>query len=428
MCVATATLYVVLLSCLSSQAFTLEITQLNVPQELPDGLLVTNGSTVAAHVATWTVLVVLDAPQFDYGLSEKLQQINVTIAKLNRVRPLSNATRTVWFQRMEDLTLLMTTPSSGARVRRGLLNVVGEISNKLFGTATEAEVNECRVQIARVSALNKRVVHTTNELITIVNQSRDEIKTNRQHVRHIEHYLDKLANELWRFGKTVAGNVGRIIKVEDNARIDRLLAGLESVHTVWLRQMDLYQRQRASLELGWMTEEVLAVPELRRILVGSRRAGWEAPRLEWYYENVHVQAMWEEVGRLVFRAELPLIDDRKWLRYRIRTWPVPQKNATHQLQLEVPGDVVVDTGTGHIFLPQECAGHDPAVCRTGPIYDQEHLQCPRGVVSGLWEQRRDCKVTIIKVQDNADVVQEVTPGMAVISTWGSLHPILPVSS
>ena len=49
----------------------------------------------------------------------------------------------------------------------------------------------------------------------------------------------------------------RIDQLFSISRVDQLLSAFESTHGVWLRQQERYQRQRASLELGYVTEEIL---------------------------------------------------------------------------------------------------------------------------------------------------------------------------
>ena len=50
-------------------------------------------------------------------------------------------------------------------MRRGLLDAVGKVRNKLFGTATERQVEHCRRKINDVMLINQKNVHTTNELV-----------------------------------------------------------------------------------------------------------------------------------------------------------------------------------------------------------------------------------------------------------------------
>ena len=78
--------------------------------------------------------------------------------------------------------------------------------------------------------------------------------------------------------------------------------------------------------------------------------------------------MWEETRRLVFTACLPLMDKIRYGRYRIHSWPVPVNGSGHTLQVQTPEDVAVDTQRGGIFEPHDCAGNEPTICRSGPIY------------------------------------------------------------
>ena len=56
------------------------------------------------------------------------------------------------------------------RIKRGLFNFVGEIGATLFGTGDQ--VSELKRQIAKVQRTNRRIVHMTYELISVVNQTR----------------------------------------------------------------------------------------------------------------------------------------------------------------------------------------------------------------------------------------------------------------
>ena len=94
----------------------------------------------------------------------------------------------------------------------------------------------------------------------------------------------------------------RVTQIEDNARINRILTSLERAHSIWLRQVDIYQRQRAALELGWLTEEMLPPADLRHILECGEDVGLTGPRPEWYFATISAHPMWEEANRLVFRA------------------------------------------------------------------------------------------------------------------------------
>ena len=398
----------------------------NTPMLLPDGLLITGGEEIRSHVATWTVLVTLDAPQEEIGLRQTMENFKSTINRLLKNRDSMNATKTSWYERIMDIEMTMLPDGKGVitRTRRGILDFVGEISQKLFGTATDADVRECKRMIEAVARVSQQVTHSQKALVTVVNQTYHHVQQNRRHIQSLQLFGRTLNREM-NFMKTIMEKNHLLIEMlKAELRIDQALSAIEATHNQWLRQLDRYHRQRIALELGWLTEEVLSAPELRQILEAGRRVGLQAPPLPWYYENVSIRPMWEDSARLVFKAELPLISDTHFLRYRLRTWPVPGNESGMVVKLQVPADVAQDTSSGGMFEPSACLGRRPAICRTGPVYDRSSFQCPRGVLTGDEKLRKQCRVTVTRTQQRATVVEEIIPGIYIISTPGeslSLH-------
>ena len=238
----------------------------------------------------------------------------------------------------------MTPPSEmlpNTRIKRGVFNFVGEIRATLFGTATENQVAQLKHHITK--AQKTKIVHATNELILVVNQTRAEVSLNRQHLVAVEQFAKELYAELVAYRRVLDGFVGSLIALEESTQIDRILSALESVHNLWLRESDRYQRQRASLELRQLTEEILPPNELMLILDNSQGVGLSSPGLAWYYQHISLVPVWEETRRLVFTAQLPLMDKIRYARYHIRSWSVPVNGSGHTLQVQTPEDVAVDT-------------------------------------------------------------------------------------
>ena len=100
----------------------------------------------------------------------------------------------------------------------------------------------------------------------MVNQTRAEVCLSRQHLVAVEQFAKELYAELVIYRRVLDGFVGSLIALEESTQIDQILSALESVHNLWLRESDRYQRQRASLELGQLTEEILPPNELLLIL------------------------------------------------------------------------------------------------------------------------------------------------------------------
>ena len=66
-----------------------------------------------------------------------------------------------------------------------------EIGATLFGTATEEQVAELKRQIVKAQRANRCIVHTTYELISVVNQTRAEVTLDRQHLIAVETFAKK---------------------------------------------------------------------------------------------------------------------------------------------------------------------------------------------------------------------------------------------
>lgn len=393
------------------------------PTLLPDGVLVMNGGETRSHIATWTVLVTIDRPAEEVELHDKLKQFRNVLHSHHQLNALSNVTREIWEERIQQIetTMLASTPTN-TRMRRGLLNVFGEISRKLFGTATEKQVQETRRRINSVSTINRKIIHLTNHLVSIVNQTHGQVRQHQRHIHSIEQYLTLVKREIHIIKHKMRTSVADIEVLKSTVEVERILSAVEAAHNSWLRQVDKHQRQRASLELGWLTEEILPVNELRQIITTSKKDNLHAPSTEWYYSHVRILPLWEEGRRLVFKAELPLTNDMHYLRYYIWTWPIPVESSKYNVRLQVPTDVAVNTKTGGLFEPTACQGHRPSICRTGPVYDRTRLRCPRGIIIGDDSLRKQCTVVVSKVKTTA-TVQELTPGTLVIYTTGETYSL-----
>ena len=149
-----------------------------------DGILVTGGKRTLGHIAVWRVLVTLDVPPTEQvGLLDKLNAFQQVLYAHNRI---SNLTESIWAQRIRDIKSTMKTMPIHKRTCRGLVNVVGLLFIRLFGTATEAHISETRSQIENIAKQNKRVVNVVKELITIVNHGHDHSKIINEHIQSLK--------------------------------------------------------------------------------------------------------------------------------------------------------------------------------------------------------------------------------------------------
>ena len=288
----------------------------------------------------------------------------------------------MWNQHINESKSTISVANVNRRHSRGLIDIVGTISYKLVGIATEDEVFEIRSRIERVAKQNKRVVNVVKDLVTIVNQTHEQSKEVRQHIQSLERYVSKYAIGIRKLQEKTEKQRNRYDILETCIKTDRALALIAVTHNVWLRQHDRYHRHRTALELSYLTEDMLPVQNLQRIIANAKRYNLFAPPLEWYYSHVRIEPLWKNDKILVFRANLPLKDRFTYLRYRLWSWTISGNSSENNTQLQVPEDIAFHTETGGIFEPTSCMGARPTICRTGPVYDRSRMQCARGIVTG----------------------------------------------
>ena len=374
------------------------------------------------------VLVTLDRPILQPEISRRLHHLKdmipTTLAHVYHLTPL----RRLWQERISQLDVVFqkNAQPDPKRTRRGIFNFIGDISNKLFGTATEEQVSKLQLQIRALQHQDKRVTHAYNELLTVVNQTHGFAAKNREHIQQIEKYATQLTHMLKTISRQISGQANMINHLLERIEIGEFLASLEALHFQWIRQTDHFQEQRCALEAGWLTETILPPTELHHLLRAAHNAGYHSAPVSWYYEHVSISALWEDPDQLVFKAELPFIDSATFLRYQFYSWPVPSLTDDFKIQLQLPPDIAVHTDTGGLFQPRLCQGHKPQICRTGPIYDDSYFPCPQGVLSKDLTLQEQCLVTIKphRSDANSTIIQELHPGTYVITSHGESYAIL----
>ena len=82
--------------------------------------------------------------------------------------------------------------TSHERRRRGLIDVGGQLLHSIFGLATSNQVDISRQMIKLVRASNQHIIHQTNNMVTVINQTFNEMVLNRQHIQDVERSLSDL--------------------------------------------------------------------------------------------------------------------------------------------------------------------------------------------------------------------------------------------
>ena len=297
------------------------------------------------------------------------------------------------------------------RQKRGLFNFLGVFANKLMGVATSAEVRKTRELLRKVNNNNNAVNHIVHELATVVNQSRVYIKRNRDKINSLVAVTNNLLESIKRFAGGMQQTVNQNMQKH---QAERLVEDTEVLADAFVDQVDQYHRQRAALELGVLTEDLLSVPTLSDILEHAKAN--RILNIEWYYQNVPVKPMWGEENIVVFQIELPLVKPIRYLQYLLETFPVPQEDGTVST-LKVNSGIAMENATGALLIPHQCRGHGPTVCGPAPLRSGEAMACERGILNNNANERQKCVVKLEKTSQ-VDEIWFVGENQIVLSTWG----------
>ena len=182
----------------------------------------------------WTVLVTLDVPTFDEDFSANLTTFLTYLKRHHAYMGLDNQTKAIWEERISVIQNSMKeyAPNIRKRTRRGLINIIGTVANKLFGTATEDEVAATRKQIEKMHARNTQIVHVVKQLVTVVNQTFERSRNMVAHIRSLQTYVTTVAAELSINSQAISDQTQRLDVVKAGVQTDRALALIETTHNL----------------------------------------------------------------------------------------------------------------------------------------------------------------------------------------------------
>jgi hypothetical protein len=383
---------------------------------LIDGLLVTGGTGLRTMSANWVLLVALDAPLSPPGFAEQIQQVRSALSDLCKKYGISPMFLDSWTDRLARID--PTIHHSPQRYRRGIFDIGGIILHGLFGVATNSDLEKYQKILSDLRVDTETIMHFLPELTSAINQTRVYVQQNRQRLTKMEEHQNVIAEYMKQLVFQQQGAAHRLGSLEILQQVDRILNALELVGELYHQERNLYHDQRAALEVGHLTEDLLPPKVLEDILQQAISQGYHViTQLEWYYQTLEVKPIWSDNDNLLYRVKIPLVDDELYLLYTILTFPIPYPTTSISAQLELHSTYGFNTQTGGLFIPHSCQGTNPAVCRPGPVYGPGTMLCPRGILTGSQKPQDSCTVTITK-GTNDSLITEVDLNKFVITTWG----------
>lgn len=383
-----------------------------------DGVLIEEVGETRTVGVVWTMLITINPPRH-LPIRPWTERVRRAIESAGR--RVSSGDKLAWETRLSVLCLrdvgatLDSTPIHLSRKRRGLLNIGGEISKQLFGTALDSDVEHLRAIVETAARNNVVVFHNMDRLVTVVNQTRKFVHANHLDLEQVKIHEKALQIQLGRQSARLAMLDQRVHSLSISRIIDRTIYELELMCREHQYQIDIYQRQKQELERGWLTEDTLAPVDLMDILSNIRKWGYETPLPEWYYQNLQLEPIWSDQNNIVFTTAIPGLNTVRYLQYHLQYFPVSM-NIEHLRIIEGQPEIAMNTESGGTFWPKDCIGRKPKVC----VQQKEILTptCEAGLISN---QTLDlCKVRIIKNYDKSSDVYPFAVGRFVVVPYKKL--------
>ena len=384
-------------------------------ESVPHGVLATQPQEVEIIEAYWKVFIVIQPPDLPDHLTlekELLALAELLERTIRRDRLMGRHMSDRWRLRIRLLQQLLD-PKETTRRKRGLLNAGGWLLNKVFGTATEAEIleikdllNEGKAQGEAVKHQVERMTTVINEVIRAENKTRQFIQDNHAVVLKLSHRLNRLLTEL----NASLETAHHLQLVE---MIEGYIAEIESRHAAIHFRTEEFENQRMQLERGRLAENLLSPTDLLDIIKQATQFGLQGAPVVWYYEQCLVQPVWENNEYLTFQVDLPLVKETL-TQFTLRTFPTLVNK--DWMQLKMHRNIGYHAETGAMSMLQACRGINPVLCAKDLTY-RGGLPCERSVILQDGRDFPTCRITTVTVDGaHAEMIQ---PGLYVVITADS---------
>jgi hypothetical protein len=379
--------------------------------QLENGVLVSR-TRIQVKRVNWRLVLVQDNP--NPARMRMLQSELTYFQRLLEAVP-RNLRETVrvpfWMREVERVQRRLRTLLP-PREKRGLLDAVGQISHVLFGTATEQEVQSIREKIHGNREAVLKVVHFQNELLTVVNTTRNELINSQKTLNEIINATNSIRE--W-MSRIVAGNKQDIHALQ-SYNILREKMSLIWHHWEELRHIqEQGDHQHSLLMRGRLSRQLVSSTVFEEVATLHPLNDAVALPAEWYYKHCEVYSI-QDHGYTAYVVLIPLVGREVLSGYQIRTFPVPVVNSTTTGRLVADGLVGVNS-QGKSVKFMDCLGNEPLVCDPPLVRVDGALTCAQAIV--LQERIPEhCEVEL-RTERRSSMFM-IGDNRAVLVTWGGV--------
>ena len=115
------------------------------------------------------------------------------------------------------------------RVKRGLVDIIGEAGKALFGVATQRDVTDISRAVKQAEKDTAIVYHRMDEMLSVINQTRKYVRENRKDIEQLQQHQQALQTRLLEYGDHLSQLDIQVDRLTVARLIDNLIAQLELI-------------------------------------------------------------------------------------------------------------------------------------------------------------------------------------------------------
>ena len=146
---------------------------------IPDGIQVKETQTAIIIAGQWAFLISINEPTMPVSFFKFIDKVHFSRQNVSNYESIDRWIP-IWLERLRVVKQSCQNPfywwrsetahkvnSHHKRQKRGLFNLIGSISNSLFGTATEEQVRVVHHTLSQLKDNQQRIIHNTSKLLSL---------------------------------------------------------------------------------------------------------------------------------------------------------------------------------------------------------------------------------------------------------------------
>ena len=300
------------------------------------------------------------------------------------------------------------------RVKRGLVDIMGEAGKDIFAVATQRDLTDIRRALKQATKNTGIVFHRMEKTMMVINQMRKYVRENREDIQQLQRHQPVLQTQLLEYSENLSQLDLQVDHLTVARLVDNLITQLELVAEEYSRQWQIFRQQNYELKLGWLTVCTLASTELESILRKLRNQSYYTPKMEWYYDNLPLTPSWSDDTKLTFKVDIPAAGLTEYLNYNLLYFPVLTRD-NFVCKVNGLNSVAVNTKSGSMISSLTCIGDEPELCM--PSKGLVVPSCESGLITN--GDVKGCQVEIFSRTGSSDVVL-VDTDLFIVSPYAEL--------